>query len=141
MVSITSAKIIELQAGKKIELPPDFIEALSTEEAEHALAIFSPSSRMIRIIPTKSEEVYKVSIEIGELTPDFLQKMGSIFMKHRLKTAYSTGICYHADICVYEGYIAGSELKNISIDILKEELGDIEGVTNVTVEVLVLPKV
>ncbi len=140
MVAITSGKIIELQAGKKIELPPDFIEALSTEEAEHALAIFSPSSRMIRIIPTKSEEVYKVSIEIGELTPDFLQKMGSIFMKHRLKTAYSTGICYYTDICVYEGYIAGSELKDVSIDTLKVELGEIEGVTNVTVEAFVLPK-
>ena len=50
-------------------------------------------------------------------------------------------VLIHADICVYEGYIAGSELKNVSIGILKEELGEIEGVTNVTVEVLVLPKV
>jgi len=101
--------------------------------------ILAPSTKIIRIIPTTSEKVYKVGIEIGKLSPDFLKKMGSLFMKAGIKTLYSTGLCFTQESCVYEGYIDSKEFKNVNMETIKEELADIDGVSKVDISVLEIP--
>jgi hypothetical protein len=110
--SVTIAKMVKLEAEKPIELPEEFLSALSTNE------------------------VAKININIGKLSPDFLRKMGSIFIRLGIKTLYSTGLCFTQSACVYEGYIDSDELKEVSIDQIKDELERIEGVSSVEVETL-----
>ncbi|MHA1302744.1 MAG: hypothetical protein ACTSQE_01630 [Candidatus Heimdallarchaeaceae archaeon] len=132
--SVTMAKMTKLVAEEPIELPEEFLEALKPDGKSHAVLILAPNTRIIRIIPTESPEVIKININIGKLSPDFLRKMGSIFIRLGIKTLYSTGLCFTQSACVYEGYIDSEELKEISIDTIKDELERIEGVSSVEVE-------
>ncbi|MHA1865974.1 MAG: hypothetical protein ACTSVB_06200, partial [Candidatus Heimdallarchaeaceae archaeon] len=124
----------KLVAEEPIELPEEFLEALKPDGKSHAVLILAPNTRIIRIIPTESPEVIKININIGKLSPDFLRKMGSIFIRLGIKTLYSTGLCFTQSACVYEGYIDSEELKEVSIDTIKDELERIEGVSSVEVE-------
>ncbi len=132
--SVTMAKMTKLVAEEPIELPEEFLEALKPDGKSHAVLILAPNTRIIRIIPTESPEVIKININIGKLSPDFLRKMGSIFIRLGIKTLYSTGLCFTQSSCVYEGYIDSEELKEVSIDTIKEELERIEGVSSVEIE-------
>ncbi|MHA1115446.1 MAG: hypothetical protein K9W45_06415 [Candidatus Heimdallarchaeum aukensis] len=132
--SVTMAKMTKLVAEEPIELPEEFLEALKPDGKSHAVLILAPNTRIIRIIPTESPEVIKININIGKLSPDFLRKMGSIFIRLGIKTLYSTGLCFTQSACVYEGYIDSEELKEVSIDTIKDELERIEGVSSVEVE-------
>jgi len=88
--SVTMAKMTKLTADQPIELPEEFLEALKPDGKNHAVLILAPNTRIIRIIPTESAEVVKININIGKLSPDFLRKMGSIFIRLGIKTLYST---------------------------------------------------
>ncbi|MCE7744022.1 MAG: hypothetical protein GPJ52_02685 [Candidatus Heimdallarchaeota archaeon] len=136
---VTVAKMCKLEVGQPIQLPQTFLDALKPEEGNYAVMILAPSTKIIRIIPTTSEKVYKVGIEIGKLSPDFLKKMGSLFMKAGIKTLYSTGLCFTQESCVYEGYIDSKEFKNVNMETIKEELADIDGVSKVDISVLEIP--
>jgi len=133
----TIAKMIQLQESKPISLPADFLETLRPKDVEEssAVMILAPSTKIIRIIPTKSPEVVKVAIEIGELSPDFLQELGVVFMRSKIKTLYSTGLCFTQDSCTYEGYLDSSDL-TISRDQLQDELKEIKGVSKVDITTL-----
>ncbi|MHA1989490.1 MAG: hypothetical protein ACW981_05260, partial [Candidatus Hodarchaeales archaeon] len=104
--------------------------------ASSAVMILAPSTKIIRIIPSKSDKVIKVSIEIGELSPDFLQELGVVFMRSKIKTLYSTGLCFTQETCLYEGYVDKSDLKEVTEDNLKTELQNIKGVSSVVLEEL-----
>jgi hypothetical protein len=134
--SVTIAKMVKLEAEKPIELPEEFLSALKPDGKTFAVLILAPNTRIIRIIPTSTNEVAKININIGKLSPDFLRKMGSIFIRLGIKTLYSTGLCFTQSACVYEGYIDSDELKEVSIDQIKDELERIEGVSSVEVESL-----
>jgi hypothetical protein len=90
------------------------------------------------LIPTASNKVIKVNINIGKLSPDFLRQMGSIFIRLGIKTLYSTGLCFTQETCVYEGYIDSVELEDISVDTIKKEFIEIEGVTTVDIDELTI---
>lgn len=134
--AVTIAKMVRLKEDAPIELPESFLKSLRPKEGSFAVMILAPSTKIIRIIPTDSDEVIKVAIEISELSPDFLQKLGSILTKHKIKTLYSTGLCFTQDTCVYEGYVDKSELKGLSMDGLQNELNGIKGVSAVDISVL-----
>ena len=136
---VTVAKMCKLEVGQPIQLPQTFLDALKPEEGNYAVMILAPSTKIIRIIPTTSDKVYKVGIEIGKLSPDFLKKMGSLFMKAGINTLYSTGLCFTQESCVYEGYIDSKEFKNVNMETIKEELTDIDGVSKVDISVLEIP--
>ena len=128
--------MVSLEENTPIQLPADFLETLRPKEgANFAVMILAPSTKIIRIIPSKSEQVVKVSIEIGELSPDFLQELGVVFMRSKIKTLYSTGLCFTQETCVYEGYI---DLIDISLpeDKLEAELKEIKGVSRVDITFL-----
>jgi hypothetical protein len=128
--------MVSLEENKPISLPADFLETLRPKNnGSHAVMILAPSTKIIRIIPAKSNSVVKVSIEIGELSPDFLQELGVVFMRSKIKTLYSTGLCFTQETCVYEGYIDSSDI-TLPEDQLKAELQGIKGVSQVEITTL-----
>ena len=130
--SVTIAKMISLNESQPITLPSDFLETLKPKDgSSSAVMILAPSTKIIRIIPCKSNSVIKVSIEIGELSPDFLQELGVVFMRSKIKTLYSTGLCFTQETCLYEGYIDKSDIIEITEDALRSELQSIKGVSKV----------
>lgn len=134
--SVTIAKMVSLDETKPIQLPAEFLETLKPADGgSHAVMILAPSTKIIRIIPAKSDTVVKVSIEIGELSPDFLQELGVVFMRSKIKTLYSTGLCFTQETCVYEGYIDTVDI-NLPEDQLKGDLQNIKGVSMVGIEFL-----
>ena len=135
--SVTIARMISLEESSPIELPMDFLETLKPKDGSStAVMILAPSTKIIRIIPSKSDTVVKVSIEIGELSPDFLQELGVVFMRSKIKTLYSTGLCFTQETCLYEGYIDKSDFVEITEEDLRTELSNIKGVSKVTLESL-----
>ncbi|MCG3219491.1 MAG: hypothetical protein KAR35_10815 [Candidatus Heimdallarchaeota archaeon] len=138
MASVTLAKMATIEPDTPITLPETFLEALATDEKTHCILILAPNTKIIRLIPTASNKVIKVNINIGKLSPDFLRQMGSIFIRLGIKTLYSTGLCFTQETCVYEGYIDSVELEDISVDTIKNEFIEIEGVTTVDIDELII---
>lgn len=136
IAEVTLAQMCSIQEDEPIRLPPAFIEALQPEGKTHAIIILAPNTKIIRIIPTNSDTVAKININIGKLSPDFLRQMGSIFIRLGIKTLYSTGLCFTADTCVYEGYLDSTELKTVTTDKIYEEFKAIPGVSTVTIDML-----
>ena len=134
MSAVTIAKMIQIQESKPISLPADFLETIRPKDVEEssAVMILAPSTKIIRIIPTKSPEVIKLTIEISELSPDFLQELGVIFMRGKIRTLYSTGLCFTEDSCTYEAYLDSSDLI-ISQEQLRDELTEIKSVSKVDI--------
>ncbi|MFX0113928.1 MAG: hypothetical protein ACFFB3_05240 [Candidatus Hodarchaeota archaeon] len=136
--TVTIAKVISLAQSQMIPLPPDFLDSLLIEGDEsHAVMILMLSTNIIRIIPTKSSKTLKVVIEVSELSATFLQELGIVFMHSKLKTLYSTGLCFTHDTCVYEAYIDVHDL-SLPVDQFKIELANIKGVSMVNIELLTM---
>ena len=136
--TVTIAKMISLAQSQMIPLPPDFLDSLLTKGDEsHAIMILMPSTNIIRIIPTKSPKTLKVVIEVCELSATFLQELSIVFMHSKLKTLYSTGLCFTHDTCMYEAYIDVHDL-SLPVDQLKIELANINGVSMVNIELLTM---
>jgi len=133
---VTLAKMTVISEQEPIKLPDSFIDALKPEGKSHAIIILAPSTKIVRIIPTNSDTVAKININIAKLSPDFLRQMGSIFISLGIKTLYSTGLCFTQDTCVYEGYFDSTELTEISTDDIKNEFLAIPGVSTVTIDML-----
>ncbi|MHA2271671.1 MAG: hypothetical protein ACXACI_07400 [Candidatus Hodarchaeales archaeon] len=134
--TVTIAKMVLLAYDQPITLPADFLASLQpTEEGAHAIMILAPSPKIIRIIPAKSPEVLKVVIEIGELSPNFLQELGLVLMHAKIKTLYSTGLCFTQETCVYEGYIDASDV-HLPEEQLERDLASIKGVAKVHMDLL-----
>ncbi len=135
--AVTIAKMVSLEEAQPISLPVDFLATLKPKEgnSSNAVMILAPSTKIIRIIPSKSDTVLKVAIEIGELSPDFLQELGVVFMRSKIKTLYSTGLCFTQETCVYEGYLDKSDV-TMPIDQLQSELQGIKGVSKVDISTL-----
>jgi hypothetical protein len=100
--------------------------------------ILGTGTKVIRIIPTKSPIVLKLVIQIGQLSPYFLQELGVIFLKDKIATLYSTGLCFTQETCVYEGFIDAKDLK-VTPEQLRQDTKAISGVTQVTLEELTPP--
>ena len=133
---VTIAKMLKIEDDSLPKLPLDFLKHLRVETREFGVLIFAVSTRTIRLIPTESDQVIKLIIEIGELTPHFLDELGRVLTAHKVDTLYSSGICFTADSCQYEGYIDQAEMKATSLDRLKSELMQIRGITSVKLSVL-----
>jgi hypothetical protein len=140
IATVTLAEMAVIDDNKPINLPYRFIEALSPEEATQAIIILAPNTKIIRIIPTESDTVAKININIGKLSPDFLRQMGSIFIRLGIKTLFSTGLCFTSTTCVYEGYLDSTELETVSVGKIYEEFKAIPGVSTVTIDMLTVNK-
>lgn len=136
VATVTLARMSEIAENKPISLPNEFITALKPEGARQVIIILAPNTKIIRIIPTNSDTVAKININIEKLSPDFLRQMGSIFIRLGIKTLYSTGLCFTSDACVYEGYIDNQELEHVAEDKIYDEFKAIPGVSTVTIDML-----
>ncbi len=133
---ITMARMFKLEAEQALQLNADFLDALKPEEGNYAAVILTPNTKIIRIIPTMTDKVYKIAIDIGQLTPDFLKRIGNLFLSLGLKALYSTGLCFLEDKCVFDGFIDAEEFDKINIEKLKEDIMTIDGITGVDIKVL-----
>jgi len=133
---ITIAEVLKLEPEQSLKLPHSFQEALQPLAGEYAVIILTSRNKIIRLIPTTSGKIYKIGIDIENLSSDFLKEIGNLFLKLGLKALYSTGICFIEKKCVFEGYIEATEFKKINVDQLKKELSAIKGVSEITIKVL-----
>lgn len=133
---ITMANMLKLMPKQSLQLSNEFLEALKPEVGNFAVIILTPNTKIIRIIPISTEMVYKITIDIGKLTPDFLKRIGNLFLSLGLKALYSTGLCFVEDKCVFEGYIDSVEFETIDMNELKKEIMNVEGITGVDFSLL-----
>jgi len=133
---ITIAKMLKLEPKESVQLTDEFLAALKPEAGNYAVIILTPNTKIIRIIPTTTNRVYKVSIDIGKLTPDFLRRIGNLFLKLGVKALYSTGLCFMEEKCVFDGYIDPKEFEKIDVENLKAEIMAIEGITGLDISTL-----
>ncbi|NHJ85087.1 MAG: hypothetical protein FK734_06470 [Asgard group archaeon] len=133
---ITMAKIMKLDPNESINLTSDFLSALKPEIGEYAIIVLTPNTKIIRIIPTNTNKVYKIGIDIGKLTPDFLRKIGNLFLALGLKSLYSTGLCFVEETCVFDGYVDSDEFEKIDINELKNKIMLVDGITGVNISIL-----
>jgi hypothetical protein len=133
---ITIAKMIKLEPKKSVQLTNEFLEALKPQAGNYAVIILTPNTKIIRIIPTSTNKVYKIAIDIGKLTPDFLRRIGNLFLKLGVKALYSTGLCFMEEKCVFDGYIDSEEFDKIDVKNLKIEIMAVEGITGLDITVL-----
>lgn len=145
MASITNARVVKIQGENEISIniPANFLESTMAGESDdpgkyqHAVIIFTPSTRIIKIYPSKSDSVARIEVSIGELTPDFLQDVSSIFLDTGIKTLYSTGVCFTSEACLYEVYCDKADLPtDVPIEDLQGRLKEIRGVSEVKVDFL-----
>lgn len=133
---ITIANMLKLEENKSVSLTNNFLKALKPEVGDYAAIILTPNTKIIRIIPTTTDKVYKIAIDIGQLTPNFLKKIGNLFLSLGLKALYSTGLCFIEDKCVFDGYIDAEEFEKINAEDLKKSILNVEGITGVEVSIL-----
>ena len=141
-MAITVAKVVSIASETdkiNIEIPTDFLESTMAGKEEsgknnYAVIIFTPSTKIIKIYPTKSDTVARIEVSIGELTPDFLQEVSAVFLEFGIKTLYSTGVCFTSESCLYEVYIDKNDFPE---DVnLQARLGEIRGVAEVKLDML-----
>jgi hypothetical protein len=130
---ITISKMLKLEPSTSVSLSDEFLEGLKPEADEYAIVILTSNKRIIRIIPTATNKVYKIAIDIGKYMPDFLRKLGNIINDLNLKTLYSTGLCFVDEKCVFDTYIDSSEYERIDSANFQKEINAIEGVSNITI--------
>ncbi|MFX1514785.1 MAG: hypothetical protein ACFFC6_00610 [Promethearchaeota archaeon] len=134
--TVSLVHMIKITKDNPIFIPSKFVEnlRLKDKEEEWAVMIFtSPcTSKIIRVISTKSPMVIKVFIEWSQTGPDTLHELGVVYMRNNIKTLYSTSICFcgHIPPHLYEGYIDSCDLP-ISEDQLKSELLALPNATKV----------
>ncbi|MBN1330733.1 MAG: hypothetical protein JXA54_14775 [Candidatus Heimdallarchaeota archaeon] len=134
--TITMAEMLQLVSNQSLKLSQDFLRALKPEIGNYAIIILTPNTKIIRIIPTSSNKVYKIAIDIGKLTPDFLRKIGNLFLEMGLKALYSTGLCFIEEKCVFDGYIDAEEFNKIDVEYLKTQVLAVEGITGIDIKIL-----
>ncbi|PWI48039.1 hypothetical protein CEE45_08410 [Candidatus Heimdallarchaeota archaeon B3_Heim] len=144
-------RMVQLHKSKPTVLPEDFLVVLPPN-TKSVLVLFNRVGKDFRLVPTESPSVVKVAIET-ELTldsetksyrwfpPDFLQELGLVFMRNKIKMLYSKGTPWffnpYQETWIFEGYIDSCNLK-ISDDQLKQELLKIKVVRNVEITKLTI---
>jgi hypothetical protein len=130
MEQITTGKVVPKYGNKPITLPKDFQKHLRKGKYSNLLMILEKPLNRIVTRPVNHNEVLRIGMDIGQLSPDFLIDLGVVFMRNKIKTEYSTGLMFTSDFCGWEGYVNASDL-TIPQQQLKDELEEIRGVSEV----------
>lgn len=133
---ITIAEMLKLEPEKPVELTEVFLDKLKPEIGKFAVIILTLNNKVIRIIPTVTKKVHKIAIDIDKLAPDFLRKVGNLFFELRLKTLYSTGLCFVDEKCIFDVYIDSNEFEKIDKEKLKKEIMSIEGISEINISII-----
>ncbi len=133
---ITIAEMLKLEPEKPVELTEVFLDKLKPEIGKFAVIILTLNNKVIRIIPTVTKKVHKIAIDIDKLAPDFLRKVGNLFFELKLKTLYSTGLCFVDEKCIFDVYIDSNEFEKIDKEKLKKEIMSIEGISEINISII-----
>lgn len=134
-----TAKIDEVTVGKLLKLdddltlPGELVERMfkPEEQVKKICMILTQSSGAIKIFPVMADDdVVKLTLNIGTLSPNFLHEVASIMYKNRVDTLFNTGLCFHGEKCLYEAYFLDIADKKG----LTEDLGRVSSVNNVSFE-------
>ncbi|MFW9993397.1 MAG: hypothetical protein ACFFD4_15240 [Candidatus Odinarchaeota archaeon] len=132
VVSVTAARMVRLEGNTPVSLPASFHDALLSVNSGNALVVLVQQSKIIYIIPARSDSVFKLTVETGKLSPGFLTDLGLFFVQYRVNPLFSKGICFTETSCCYEGYFD----QNAFPDGLVQDLKAIKGVLTVSVTVI-----
>ena len=134
--NITIAKMLKLELEKSVELSEEFLNELKSDIGKFAVIILTLNNKIIRIIPTVTKKVHKIAIDIDKLAPDFLRKVGNLFFELKLKTLYSTGLCFVDEKCIFDVYIDSIEFEKIDAEKLKQEIMSVEGISDINISII-----
>lgn len=134
--NITIAKMLKLELEKSVELSEEFLNELKPDIGKFAVIILTLNNKIIRIIPTVTKKVHKIAIDIDKLAPDFLRKVGNLFFELKLKTLYSTGLCFVDEKCIFDVYIDSIEFEKIDAEKLKQEIMSVEGISDINISII-----
>ncbi len=135
MTRLTTGVMMKLKPGdnKTLELPSQFF---NTIKHETALVILSPDTETVRIIPTESKQVFRILITLGgKISPNFLRGLKNFFEETKIKTLFTSGLCFKEKECVYEFYCPAEALEKNQ---LMEKLEKLESVKNLEIQTLSL---
>ncbi|MFW9993988.1 MAG: hypothetical protein ACFFD4_18230 [Candidatus Odinarchaeota archaeon] len=126
------AKLISLD--EKIPLPREFCERLVNSDLR-AVVILAPRTPAIIVTTVESSFIFKVTIEVDYLSPEFLPDLDAMLEKLdiRSRVLLNNGLRFEGFTCVNELYLEPAIPENR----LKEEIQTIKDVSQVTIERIV----
>jgi len=128
---LTRARVLKVQAGDVITLPPDFVEGI---KKEYSLAILVKKDGNIKIYPVDGKDVLYLKLDIEKLSKSFLEELTNTFAEAGLEDIlFTSGICQTKSQCYYECYFTPSQL-TIGVEELRKKLQEISGVQKVVLE-------
>jgi hypothetical protein len=131
---LTSGVMMKLKPGnneKILELPSRFFEAI---KHEYALVILSPDNETVKIIPTESQKIFRILINLGEkLSSNFLIGLKTFFEENKITPLFTSGLCSKEKNCIYELYCPAELMDE---DHLIKKLGKLESVKKVEIQKL-----
>jgi hypothetical protein len=133
---VTMAKLFKLESHEDFSFPNHFLDALKPKNGQYAIMILTPNTKIVRIIPTDSQKVFKIAIDINQLSPDFLKNIGNLFLELSLETLYSTGLCFIEERCIFDAYIDSKEFEKIDTEEVRQRILKFKGISAVDINVL-----
>lgn len=123
----------------KSQIPP-MVSEIDFEDNQNVCVIFNKIERMILLLPFKENEIVKLTYYVQKVGPDLLRKVGSIFIRFNLKSAYSThyhlpeGKPFAEEKLVFESYFTRSQFADFTIEDFKKEISEVPSIQYVTLE-------
>ena len=128
---MTQARVLKIEKGDTITLPPEFVEKIGHE---YGLTILVMKDGNVKLYPVDSERVMYLKLVIDKLSESFLEELTMVFMEVGLEDIlFTSGICQAADQCFYECYFTPQQL-SVDVKSLETKLNKITGVNQVMLQ-------
>ncbi|MHA1741692.1 MAG: hypothetical protein ACTSVD_06320 [Candidatus Thorarchaeota archaeon] len=128
---LTKARVMKVESGSVITLPPEFVEGINKP---YSLVILVKRDGNVKIYPVDTNEVLYLKLEIEKLSKSFLEDLTGVFGEAGLENIlFTSGICQTKSQCFYECYFTPGQLL-MSIEDFEKKLKGITGVQRVILE-------
>lgn len=116
---------------KVLELPSQFFDAI---KHENALVILTPANETVRIIPTGSQKIFRILINLADrLSSNFLIGLKAFFEENKITPLFTSGLCLKEKNCTYELYCPAEMMNETQ---LIKKLEQLESVKKVEIQTL-----
>ncbi|MHA2101361.1 MAG: hypothetical protein ACW99A_22110, partial [Candidatus Kariarchaeaceae archaeon] len=139
-IDVLGQKIVNYNEPEiKSQIPP-MVGEIDSNDNQNVCIIFNKIERIILLLPLKENEIVKLTYYVEKVDPDLLRKLGSIYIKLNLKSAYSSH--YHLpeskpfveEKLVFESYFPRSQFADFTIEDFEKELSEVPLIQYVTME-------
>ncbi len=128
---LTQARVMRVEAGNVVTLPPEFVEGI---KKEYSLVILVKKDGNVKIYPVEGKEVLYLKLDIEKLSKSFLEELTGVFADAGLEDIlFTSGICQTKSQCYYECYFTPQQL-TVDRENLRDQLEKISGVQKVVLE-------